>query len=249
MIEAYLLSPSLDAAKKHATSVLLLDEFLQVYLYPSTPYTRATLRDLQSSLHFPLRTNADGVTRILGHSIAPHYAGEHGAEGHDGERGFVAYATWTLGLPPDEVVKTMIPQIRGPVASLGKVLGNRTTLYKYLNPSLFILLTAPAPATPSMKKGRTCGLYIVDGVKGTIIYEASLPALPNKKKVADKESCDIKAMLVENWLVYQYYDPDWAGVGLSKGWRLVSVELYEGSGIDEKTRRYVVVLCFDSDGK
>ncbi|KAG5719954.1 hypothetical protein E4T56_gene6878 [Termitomyces sp. T112] len=236
VVEAYLLSPPVGSPKKYATSVLLLDEFLQVYLYPSTPYTRATLHDLQPSLHFPLRTNADGVARVLGHSIAPHYAGEHGAEGHDGERGFVAYATWTLGLPPDEVVKTMIPQIHGPVASLGKVLGNRTTLYKYLNPSLFVLLTAPAPATATTKKGRTCGLYVVDGVKGTIVYHASLPTLPSKKKATSKDSCDVKAELVENWLIYQYYDPDWTGVGLSKGWRLVSVELYEGSGIDEKTR-------------
>ncbi|KAG6861505.1 hypothetical protein C0995_015932 [Termitomyces sp. Mi166 len=236
VVEAYLLSPPIDSPKKYATSVLLLDEFLQVYLYPSTPYTRATLRDLQPSLHFPLRTNADGVTRVLGHSIAPHHAGEYGAEGHDGERGFVAYATWTLGLPPDEVVRTMIPQIPGLVASLGKVLGNRTTLYKYLNPSLFILLTGPAPATVTMKKGRNCGLYVVDGVKGTVVYQVSLPTLPSKKKETGKESCDIKAALVENWLVYQYYDPDWAGAGLSKGWRLVSVELYEGSGIDEKTR-------------
>jgi len=43
-------------------------------------------------------------------------------------------------------------------------------------------------------------------------------------------------MLVENWLVYHYYDPEWTGPGLTKGWRMVSVELYEGSGPDDKTR-------------
>ncbi|KAG6916080.1 hypothetical protein DXG01_008554 [Tephrocybe rancida] len=236
VVEAYLLSPPISSSashKEYATSILLLDEFLQIYLYPSTPQTRATLQKLRPSLHFPLRTNADGGTRVMGHSIGPHHAGEQSAEAHDGERGFVAHATWTLGLPPDEVVKTMIPQTQGPVASLGKVLGNRTTLYKYLNPRLFVLLTAPAPATAAANRGRNCGLYVVDGVKGSVVYQASLPALSIEN--AGKEACDVKAMLVENWLVYHYYDPEWADAGLSKGWKVVSVELYEGTGLDEKT--------------
>ncbi|KAG6816901.1 hypothetical protein H0H87_001854 [Tephrocybe sp. NHM501043] len=232
VVEAYLLSPPAapsDPYQEYATSVLLLDEFLQVYLYPSTPQTRATLRELQPSLHFPLRTNADGGTRVMGHSIGPHHAGEQGADDDDGERGFVAYATWTLGLPSDEVVKAIFPQTRGPVASIGKVLGNRTTLYKYLNPRLFVLSTSPT--TVAATKGRTCGLYVVDAVKGTVVYRTSLPALLD----GGKDACDVKVSLVENWLVYHYYDSDWAGAGLAKGWRIVSVELYEGTGLDDKT--------------
>ncbi|KAG6865380.1 hypothetical protein C0991_003083 [Blastosporella zonata] len=243
VVEAYLLSPPAGSSQEYATSVLLLDEFLQVYLYPSTPQTRAILRELQPSLHFPLRTNAEGSTRVLGHSIGPHHAGELGAEGHDGERGFVAYATWTLGLPSDEVVKRMVPQTHGPVASLGKVLGNRTTLYKYLNPKLFVVLTSPAPATATAKKGKTCGLYVVDAVKGSVAYRVSLPALSAKD--GGEEPCDVKAMLVENWLVYHYYDPDWAGAGLSKGWKIVSVELYEGSGLDDKTSSGALIHSSD----
>ncbi|KAG6836912.1 hypothetical protein H0H93_001278 [Arthromyces matolae] len=238
VVEAYLLSPTVGSSTSlgssaSATAVLLFDEFLQAYLYPSTPDTRATLRELRPTLNFPLRSNSEGVTRVIGHSIAPHYAGEQAADDHDGERGYVAYATWTLGLPPDEVVKTMIPQIRGPVASVGKVLGNRTTLYKYLNPSLFLLLTAPASGTTTTK---SCGLYVVDGVKGSVVYKVSLPTFLSKDGRLGKDACDIKASLAENWLVYQYYDPDWAGAGLSKGWKLVSVELYEGAGIDDKTK-------------
>ncbi|KAG6829349.1 hypothetical protein H0H92_004715 [Tricholoma furcatifolium] len=230
LIDTFLLSPSSgDSTKKHRSSVLLLDEFLQVYLYPSTPETRATLRDLQPSLHFPLRTNANGVARVMGHSIGPHYEGPRGADSDDGERGFVAHPTWTLGLPPGETVTTMIPPLRGPVASLGKVLGDRTTLYKYLNPRLFVVLTAPAPKTVH---GKTCGLYLVDAVKGTVVYRVSLPALNG----VGKEACDVKATLSENWLVYHYYDPDWEGAGLSKGWKMISVELYEGNGVDQKTQ-------------
>ena len=114
-----------------------------------------------------------------------------------------------------------------PVASLGKVLGNRTTLYKYLNPNLMAVVTgSPTAVVPK------CSLYLIDGAKGTILYHVALPAAAG---------CDVKVALTENWLVYQYYDSDASGVQSTKGHRVVSVELYEGSGVDQKTRRYANV--------
>jgi hypothetical protein len=53
----------------------------------------------------------------------------------------VAYPMRSLSLSPGETIQRMIPAIRGPVASVGKVLGNRSTLYKYLNLRLFVILT------------------------------------------------------------------------------------------------------------
>ncbi|KAF5367352.1 hypothetical protein D9615_010290 [Tricholomella constricta] len=240
-VEAFLLSPPpaslADSTQDWAKAVLLLDQYLQVYIYPSTPRTRATLRALQPSLHFPLRTNTPNGTRVVGHALGPHPGGNEDDEDEEGMPAFVAHATWTLGLPPDEDVKAMLPSIRGPVASLGKVLGNRTTLYKYLNPRLFVLLTAPRPAAAveGGDKGQTCGLYVVDAAKGSVVYRTGLPVVVGKGKEAGKDACDVKASLVENWLVYHYYDPEWTGTGLTKGWRVVSVELYEGTGLDEKT--------------
>ncbi|KAG5636275.1 hypothetical protein H0H81_008561 [Sphagnurus paluster] len=232
-VEAFLLSPppisssSKTSLKKYAKAVLVLDEYLQVHIYPSTPRTRATLHALQPSLHFPLRTNTPAGTRVSGHAIGPHPRSADGSDGNEGEDGYVAYSTWTLGLPPNEDVKAMIPAQRGPIASLGKVLGNRTTLYKYLNPRLFVLLTAPKPGG---EPAQSCGLYVVDAAKGSVVYRTGLPAVGGK----GKDACDIKASLVENWLVYHYYDPEWTGAGLTKGWRMVTVELYEGE-LDEKT--------------
>ena len=105
------------------------------------------------------------------------------------------------------------------------MLGDRTTLYKYLNPNLVGVLTA-APSGPTP----TCGVYVVDVVKGSILYHSVLPAAGGR--------CDVKAAFVENWLVYHYYD-DEAGRDQAKGWRIVSVEFYEGEGVDDKTGRYV----------
>ena len=158
----------------------------------------------------------------------------------------VAYPVWTLSLPEDEDVIGVISPSQDPIASYGKVLANRTTLYKYLNPHMSVVLTEQIPPSPSpapttstggtKEKGtlvqglRECGVYLVDGVKGTILYRVSLPAPGVGMK------CDVKAVLAENWLVYHYYDPEEGAVEEARGWRMVSVEMYEG-GIDEKTKR------------
>ena len=51
-----------------------------------------------------------------------------------------------------------------------------------------------------------------------------------------------KATFTENWLVYHYYDDEYQGPGQTKGYKMVTVELYEGKQVDEKTKRYSL-LC------
>lgn len=236
LIEAYLL-------KAEEKIVVLLDEFLQVclnpheyslrrqqqltvsapiqvYIYPDTPRTRQVYEGVVDKLSFPIRGAVENRQRILGHKI-----------GHsiDGRRP-LAYATWTFTLPDGEYVQALAPQAsQGPIASLGKVLGNRTTLYKYLNPRLFTALTA-IPTTAM------CGIYVMDAAKGTVVYHAEVKAT--------LKGCEIKSTLVENWLVYHYYEGEVAGgtVGGTKGYRMVSVEFYEGKQADEKTERCLFLV-------
>ena len=170
-----------------------------------------------SDLHFTLRTGTAPNLRLTGHRIGPQkeFTGK-----------YIAFPSWTFALPDGEDVVEVVTRPVEPVASLGKVLGDRTTLYKYLNPHVQAVITASVAPTASSK---SCGIYLVDVVKGTILYHAVLPAAGG--------ACDIKAALAENWLVYMYFDDD-TGVDQAKGHRVVSVELYEGSGVDDKTGRY-----------
>ncbi|EIW74996.1 DUF1620-domain-containing protein [Coniophora puteana RWD-64-598 SS2] len=208
-------------------TVLLLDEFLQARLYPETPATQKALEEITPSLYFMLRAGEAGARQLVGHQLtaAPDLS-EH----------LVGYPTWTLPLQPHEEILSVLPPTQGPIASVGKVLGNRATLYKYLNPHMRVVLTAlPIGDKPS------CGVYVVDGVKGSIVYNARVPAAGGR--------CDVHASLTENWLVYHYYDDESAGVptttdspagedtagGAVKGWRVVSVEIYEGQNPDDKT--------------
>jgi len=144
----------------------------------------------------------------------------------------IAYPTWRISLAPGEIVRELSANANtGRVASYGRVLGDRRTLYKYLNPHLKMIVTESVASISSMK---ACDLYLIDGVKGTVLYHVSVNAAESR--------CDVHAALVDNWFVYSYYDAGESdGDNGAKGWRLVSVEMYEGKP-DDITRRYVSVL-------
>ncbi|KAI0060106.1 DUF1620-domain-containing protein [Artomyces pyxidatus] len=191
-------------------TVVLLDEFRQVYLYPNDPSNVKAFTKAVPKLNVPLRTGTAGQRQLTGHQFALGAGIENRAQ---------AYSTWAASFAPSEEILSIVPRPDGPVASLGKVIGSRATLYKYLNPHMFAVLTS-AP--------KACNIYVVDGAKGSIIYHALLPAAHG--------TCDIHATFVENWLVYVYWDEEYQGVGQAKGRRVVSVELYEGNAPDEKIK-------------
>jgi hypothetical protein len=203
--EAYLLPSKVK-------TVILLDSANNIHLYPHTEANVQAFAELAPSLRFSLQTS--------GHTM-------HGyqiVQGASDKSAFSAHRTWSLSLPNNEVVGSVIRPAQGPIASLGKVLGDRSTLYKYLNPHLFAVSTVSKPSAEGV-----CSVYLVDGSKGSVIYHASV--------ASTRGTCDIQAELTENWLVYGYYDEDFAGDHQTKGYRIVSVEVYEGKGVNDKTSR------------
>lgn len=95
-------------------------------------------------------------------------------------------------------------------------MGNRTTLYKLLNPHLVAIISASD--TSGM-----LSVYVLDSVSGKTIFASTHlnVLLPSKTT----------AHLTENWLVYSFRDN-----GLGKRTRLVSVELFEGKDRPKKVK-------------
>ena len=203
-------------------AVIVVDDFLHVHLSHSTfspsalTSARADLRvsryrhqhrNIQDRAPVTLLPTPSRTTPIVGHRSVFYQELSQYA---------VAYPMWSLSLSPGETIQRMIPAIRGPVASVGKVLGNRTTLYKYLNHRLLVVLTE-LPSSPGLGSGsgspQTCGIDLVDTTKGSVVYRASVHS--------SSGSCGVKASLSENWLVYHYYEKD----AEATGYRMVSVEL------------------------
>jgi hypothetical protein len=187
-------------------------------------------------LYFPLRTNTESSSSLKQRHLVGYQIGMNDELSRDR---LIAHPVWSLTFRDGENVVGLVSPQKGPIASYGKVMANRTTLYKYLNPHLNVVLTANGrpvtintnTTTPTAENS-ACGVYVVDTVKGSILYQALLPSPGPGLK------CNVKATLTENWLVYHYYDPEEAAVEEARGWRLVTVEFYEGD-IDEKTQRYV----------
>jgi len=230
-----------------ARVVFLLDELLQVYPYPVMEETQATLTHYADSLHFPISVETDDGKFIPGAGTTQRRLLGHKIQLNDQLSGkYVAYPTWTFSLPAGEDIQALIsPFGSGGASKSGavgfeKVLGNQKSLYKYLNPRMMVLLSLPH--APKIGQGNgTCGVYVLDFGKGNVIYHAALPAVDGV--------CDVKVLLVENWLVYHYYGGEvgkvLGGSEETKGRRVVTVELYEGNGLIRRRagERFITFLA------
>ena len=69
-------------------------------------------------------------------------------------------SSWTVKLPRTEKIQSITKADIGQVASLGRILGNRTVLFKYLNPNYIVVTT---------KCNRDTTMYMIDTISGSIL--------------------------------------------------------------------------------
>ncbi|KAL2117835.1 hypothetical protein VTJ04DRAFT_7495 [Mycothermus thermophilus] len=107
--------------------------------------------------------------------------------------GTTAYETtsWTFLPPPGyRIVNIATRSPHEAVASIGRVLGDRTVLYKYLNPNL-IVVAAIEDST------RTLAIYLLDTVSGQILSSSRHPGVDPTKP--------IECALSENWFTCTFF--------------------------------------------
>ena len=110
-----------------------------------------------------------------------------------------------------ERIISLIPRpVNDPVASIGKVLGDRRVLYKYLDPNSALLVTANDVA-------RSATFYVLNTVSGAILYS-------NVHSGVDL-SAPISSIASENWFAYALTAE--ASEDSPKGHQLVIGELFE----------------------
>lgn len=123
---------------------------------------------------------------------------------------------WTFRGPMAENITSFTTRpMHDPIASIGRVLGDRSVAYKYLNPHLLTVTTIdPVRSTAS--------IYLLDSVSGAILYSATHEGVDVTQPIF--------AIISENWLVYTYFgDTDVTTTPVAKGTYLVVSELYESS--------------------
>ena len=116
-------------------------------------------------------------------------------------------------LPPrgQRLIQATYRPSHDPVASIGKVLGDRSVLYKYLNPNL-VLITAVGDNSATF--------YVLDAISGKVLHSTVQTSVDTKQPIT--------SVISENWFAYSL----WADVTASsdaKGYQLSISELYESS--------------------
>ena len=117
-------------------------------------------------------------------------------------------------VPPSgqKVIEATARPAHDPVASIGKVLGNRSVLYKYLNPNLALI-------TAVNEKTNTASFYLLDGVSGKLLHATTQAGVDSTQPIA--------SVISENWLAYSFWGDVAADESSAKGYQLVISELYE----------------------
>ncbi|KAK4697674.1 ER membrane protein complex subunit 1, partial [Lecanoromycetidae sp. Uapishka_2] len=149
-------------------------------------------------------------------------------EGEDGiirgwklTKGTKASLVWQFLPAPGEKVHSVIARpSHDPVASIGKALGDRNVLYKYLNPNVLLV-------TAVNTESSTATFYLVESTSGAVIYSSTQPGVDISRPIVPA--------LAENWLAYSLYSETSAATPGStgadrqklKGYQLVVSELYE----------------------
>ena len=125
---------------------------------------------------------------------------------------------WTFESPPKEVITTLVSRpAHDPVASIGKALGDRNVLYKYLSPNLLLVITINESESSAV-------VYLLNSVSGAILYTTTHYAVDTTKLIS--------ATFSENWFCYTLsQDPILASESdsdmIPKSTLLVMTELYE----------------------
>ena len=122
--------------------------------------------------------------------------------------------------PDEEIVSLSRRPAHDPVASIGKALGDRNVLYKYLTPNILVVGTASLASS-------SVTFYVLDSISGRVLHTL--------KHAGVDITQPIISTISENWIAYSVFSNsthDAEGIGsatpmAAKGHQLVVSELYE----------------------
>ncbi|XP_022100616.1 ER membrane protein complex subunit 1-like [Acanthaster planci] len=177
--------------------LVLLDTDNKVHVYPKQ--AAGILQDRASSIY--IFTGNRSENSLQGYRLAS--TGQ-------GSRSLSANVIWNVQLPTTDkgIVKLEAKRHTEHVHSQGRVLGDRSVLYKYLNPNLVAVATEGQDASG---KGHL-SIYLLDVVTGHIVF-----SIDHKRA-----SSPLFLVHTENWIVYHYWNLR------HRRHEMTVLELYEG---------------------
>ncbi|CAG8433616.1 1193_t:CDS:10 [Ambispora gerdemannii] len=195
----------------------LVDKELKVYLYPETLGSLKVFKDfaLSSSFYFTL-IDPVGGNHLAGYRVKLSRSNYTSP--------FESDLLWAINFPENESIAAIAKRnLHENVASLGRVLGDRSVLYKYLNPHLVAIATF----TNTKVTTSSLNLYLIDVVKGTILYHSVHENVGS--------SYPVHILQIENYILYYFWSEGEEGrASTEKGFITVVFDLYESANKDER---------------
>ncbi|KAJ3193278.1 hypothetical protein HK101_005110 [Irineochytrium annulatum] len=147
---------------EHYHPLAVIDSERNIHIVPNTASARAAFETMLPNFYFYL-TSGLGSNKVDGFmAVKKPRSATYGSK-----------LVWTVVFPEGEKIAALAARSRdggAKVASLGRVLGNRSVLYKYLNPNLLAVATVRATDSTS-----NLYLYLVDTVTGAIYHRSAYP--------------------------------------------------------------------------
>lgn len=188
-----LLLPIMD--QDYAKVLLVIDDKYKVTSFPSSKYVLQQLQELAPSIFFHLVDIIQG--KLCGFRL---------------QKDLTTEEIWQVVIPPElqRIISVKGKRSNEHVHSQGRVMGDRSVLYKYLNPNLLAVVTE---STDTHQERTFIGVYLIDAVTGRIIHES----------VQRKAKGPVYLVHSENWLLYQYWNTK------ARRNEFTVQELYEGT--------------------
>lgn len=193
--------------RNRVLGVVDTDDVLSIF--PKCKKVANALAAQAGEIFWTQHDTAAGKTTLRG--FAPGLQGDNST--------FTTQEVWTRSFPGEHVL-CIAPLTPSETASFGRALGDKSVLYKYMNPHLSIVTSV----TESPDAPATGHVYVIDTVTGSTVHEVLIPSVQGR---------ELEAAMVENWLVYAWLEPG----GATGGWRLGSVELYEDENAESSAGR------------
>uniref|UniRef100_A0A8C3GUH1 ER membrane protein complex subunit 1 n=1 Tax=Corvus moneduloides TaxID=1196302 RepID=A0A8C3GUH1_CORMO len=166
-----LLLPIMD--QDYAKVLLLIDDEYKVTPFPATKNVLRQLEEIAHSIYFYLVDAEQG--KLSGFRLKKDLSTEE---------------SWEVAIPTEVQRIVMVKGKRSNehVHSQGRVMGDRSVLYKSLNPNLLAVVTE---STDTHHERTFIGIYLMDGVTGRIIHSS----------VQKKAKGPVHMVHSENWVV------------------------------------------------
>ncbi|XP_071146157.1 ER membrane protein complex subunit 1-like isoform X1 [Mytilus edulis] len=178
--------------------IVLMDSKNQIHVYP--PSYKSVASRIHSSLYMMVVDLDTGM--LNGYRVGKDLKGEK---------------VWNVNLQKkQQIIKDVVfKRYNEHVHSQGRVLGDRSVLYKYINPNLAVVVAEGEDTSSSSQKtgpGNFVNIYLIDSVKGHIVFHG------NHRRAKGP----VHIIHSENWVVYDYYNQK------SRRKEVSVLELFEG---------------------